>query len=143
MKNQIIMPRIRVLAKHVIYVKELENPEPEDILHSAREVSRLGTDWDHFGIVVEFSNFVVPSLDVRHKVSEELAKIKPKLVGVAVVTQPNILLKVGFKFISRFAGFPSITFHESQESACKTIETISLKRRQNICDSRSETRDRL
>jgi hypothetical protein len=124
--------RIRILAKHIIYVRELEKPEPGDILHSAQETSRLGKDWDHFGIVVEFTSFVVPSSEVRHSVSRELASIKKKLIGVAVVTETNILLQVGFKFIARFAGFPTITFHKTREAAAKHIEVLSKRHRKEV-----------
>jgi hypothetical protein len=122
------LPRIRVLEKHVIYVKELENPDPDDILHSAQEVQRLGQDWEHYGIIVEFSNLVVPSTEVRHKVSQELANIRKKLVGVAVITKTNIFLKIGFKFIAQFAGFPNISFHSTRASAIKHLTTLNERR---------------
>ena len=135
MEQQILVPqterpRVRVLAKHIIYVKELEKPTPDDVLHSAQEVSRLGKDWEHFGIVVEFSSMVVPSMDVRHKVSQELARINKKLVGVAVVTNTNIFLKIGFKFIAQFAGFSNISFHSTQESAIKHLTKLNETRAQ-------------
>lgn len=117
-------PRVRILADGIIYVKELADPNPEDILHSAREVSRLGSEWTHFGIVVEFSTIVVPSSEVRHQVSQELERIHKKLVGVAVVTQTNIFLKIAFKFIAKSAGFPNITFHSNQDLAVTCLERV-------------------
>lgn len=129
-ENQILIPRIRIVAEKIIYVKELEKPLPEDILHSAQEVSRLGNHWEHFGIVVEFTSMVVPSAEVRHKVSDELARINKKLVGVAVVTKTNIFLKIGFKFIAQFAGFPKISFHPSRDSAIAHLEDLNARRAQ-------------
>lgn len=133
-ESQPELPRVRILAQHIIFVKEQEKPDPEDILHSAQEVSRLGKDWEHFGIVVEFSSMVVPSLEVRHRVSEELARINQKLVGVGVVTKTNIFLKIGFKFIAQFAGFHNISFHASRNSAIKHLSILNDRRAQAIKD---------
>ena len=126
------LPRVRILAPHIIYVKELEKPLPEDVLFSAQEVSRLGNDWEHFGIVVEFSSMVVPSPEVRHRVSKELARINQKLVGVAVVSNTNIFLKIGFKFIAQFAGFSNISFHPTKDSALKHLTTLNTNRSELI-----------
>lgn len=122
--------RIRVLKKHIIYIKELAKPTADDIMHSANETCRLAKDWEHYGIVVEFPGFVIPSLDARHAVSKGVAMIRRKLIGVAIVSRKNLFLEVACMFIYRFARFPEISIHETQEAAIAHLEKLSLKRQQ-------------
>jgi hypothetical protein len=113
--------RVHVLQDRIIYVRELEHPSPEGISESATHIANLARDWDFFSIIVEFPSIAVPDPLVRERVVQEMLPFKTRLRHVAVVSEPNIVLKVAIKFISAFSGFTSITLHTTRESALQTI----------------------
>jgi len=117
--------RVRVMDDRIVYVRELEVPTPEGVSESAQYIRELSREWDHFDIIVEFPTMVIPDAAVRHRVAEEVLPLKTKLQHVAVVTKSNVFMTLTIKFIGVFAGFHSISVHQTKQLA---LEELRRKR---------------